>query len=69
MTSNAALTGDCLIDIRRQIKNQTESGISFAKTRSKYHVEVTVCGRKQFVGQFKDKADAKKGWTSLIVMN
>jgi hypothetical protein len=54
-----AEAADCLIDIRRQVKAKTDVGISWAKTRSKYHVCVTVCGRQQFVGQFKDIADAR----------
>lgn len=51
---------DCLIDIRRQIKQSTTSGISFAKTRGKFHVEVVICQRQQFIGQFKTMDEAKK---------
>jgi DNA-directed RNA polymerase specialized sigma24 family protein len=50
---------DCLIDIRRQIKTPTDTGIAWAKTRSKYHVTVKVCGRNQFVGQFKTIEDSR----------
>ena len=49
-------------DCRRQIKQGDENGISFATTRGKWHVEVSICRRKQFVGQFLllDEAKAAK---------
>ena len=42
----------CLTDIRKQQRKNNDVGISWAKTRNKYHVEVVICGRTQFIGQF-----------------
>lgn len=56
---------DCagvLREIREQLKAGNMAGIYWAKTRNKWHVEVNVSGKKQFIGQFKElqKAIAAK---------
>ena len=48
----------CLADIDRQIDADNSIGISFAKTRNKWHVAPIVCGKEQFVGQFNSRAEA-----------
>ena len=47
-----------LTEVKAQLWAQDRRGISFAKTRNKYHVEVSILGRKQFVGQFADERTA-----------
>jgi hypothetical protein len=54
---------ECLKDIRSQQKKADDSGISWAKTRGKYHLECAVRKRKQFIGQYitiEEARDAKK---------
>lgn len=38
-----------------QLRDKNDNGISFAKTRKKYHLEINIMGKKQFIGQFKTK--------------
>ena len=49
-----------------QVKDETGAGISFAKSRKKFHVEVAVCGRKQFIGQFKNLLDAQRAKSEFL---
>ena len=56
----------CLVDIRRQLKDETGAGISFAKSRNKFHVEVAMRGRKQFIGQFKNLLDAQRAKSEFL---
>jgi len=50
---------DCLTDLRAQQKKSNDSGISYAKTRNKWHLECTVQKRKQFIGQYLNIEDAR----------
>ena len=50
----------CLVDIRRKLRDEGDTGVSFTKSRKKFHVEVSVCGRKQFIGQFNSLIDARR---------
>jgi len=50
----------CLTDIRRQMKNPDDSGISFAKTRNKWHLECKVQKHTQFIGQYLQIEQARE---------
>ena len=49
----------CIKECLRILKENDDAGISFAKTRAKYHVEVSICKHKQFIGQYKTIALAR----------
>ena len=50
---------ECLTDIRKQQKKADDSGISWAKTRDKWHLECRVQKRRQFIGQYIIIEDAR----------
>ncbi len=51
---------ECLTDIRRQMKKPDDSGISFAKTRNKWHLECRVQKHTQFIGQYPVIEEARQ---------
>jgi hypothetical protein len=51
---------ECLTDIRNQIKNPNDHGISFAKTRNKWHLECKVQKHRQFIGQYISIDEARQ---------
>lgn len=51
---------ECLTDIRSQMKNPNDHGISFAKTRNKWHLECKVQKHKQFIGQYINIDEARQ---------
>lgn len=50
---------ECLKDIRKQIKENNDFGISWAKTRNKWHTECRIKNNNQFIGQFERIEDAR----------
>ena len=57
----------CIKELELAIEANDDAGISFSKTRNKYHVQVKACKCKQFIGQFKLLESARKAKRDFLV--
>lgn len=57
-------------EVERHLANFSDLGISYAKTRQKYHVQPRILGREVFLGQFRDldaARDAKRAFLGSLL--